>query len=196
MIVTCDGCQTRYMLGNDKVPPRGIRVRCPKCRFVWKLTAAAEKPVFEVSSGRFSSEAAAAEAPAGGWNASPQRSTVVMTEPEISAPGIGPEKEVEIRSGDRSAAPSLTEAQESPELKRKRERTRRLARVFVSDILVYNKEKRNQALGEGNLMAALGPEIKKAWEAYKEKVGTELKESNDYFREALNDILADGQEVF
>ena len=61
MIVTCDGCQTRYMLGNDKVPPRGIRVRCPKCRFVWKLTAAAEKPVFEVSSGRFASEAAAAE---------------------------------------------------------------------------------------------------------------------------------------
>lgn len=196
MIVTCDGCQTRYMLGNDKVPPRGIRVRCPKCRFVWKLTAAAEKPVFEVSSGRFASEAAAAEAPAGGWNASPQRSTVVMAEPEISSPGIGQEKEVEIRTVDRPAAPSLTEAQESPEQRRKRERTRRLARVFVSDILVYNKEKRNQALGEGNLMAALGPEIKKAWEAYKEKVGTELKESNDYFREALNEILADGQEVF
>lgn len=196
MIVTCDGCQTRYMLGNDKVPPRGIRVRCPKCRFVWKLTAAAEKPVFEVSSGRFSSEAAVAEAPAGGWNSSPQRSSVVMAEPEVGAPGIGQEKEVEIRSDDRSAASSIAEVQESPELKRKRERTRRLARVFVSDILVYNKEKRNQALGEGNLMSALGPEIKKAWEAYKEKVGTELKESNDYFREALNEILADGQEVF
>ncbi len=196
MIVTCDGCQTRYMLGNDKVPPRGIRVRCPKCRFVWKLTAAAEKPVFEVSSGRFASEAAVAEAPAGGWNASPQRSTVVMAEPEISSPAIGAEKEVEIRSGDRPAAPSLTEVQESPEQRRKRERTRRLARVFVSDILVYNKEKRNQALGEGKLMAVLGPEIKKAWEAYKEKVGTELKESNDYFREALNEILADGQEIF
>ena len=45
-------------------------------------------------------------------------------------------------------------------------------------------------------MAVLGPEIKKAWEAYKQKVGSELVESSSYFREALNDILADGQNVF
>ncbi len=192
MIVTCDGCQTRYMLGNDKVPTKGIRVRCPKCRFVWKLTPAAEKPVFEVSGGRFASEAPIVETPVGGWNASPQRATVAMAEPEMSAM----EREAEIQSPVPGMASSFTEVQESPDVKKKRERTKRLARVFVSDILVYNKEKRNQALADGNLMAVLGPEIKKAWEAYKEKVGTDLRESNDYFREALNEILADGQEVF
>jgi predicted Zn finger-like uncharacterized protein len=76
------------------------------------------------------------------------------------------------------------------------ERARRLARVLVSDILCYNRDKRDQALLEGNLMAALGDEIKKSWELYKQKVGPELAGSTNYFKEALNEILADGQSLF
>lgn len=75
-------------------------------------------------------------------------------------------------------------------------RARRLARVLVSDILCYNKEKRDQALIDDELMSVLGDEIKKSWELYKEKVGPELANSTDYFKEALNEILADGQKVF
>ena len=45
-------------------------------------------------------------------------------------------------------------------------------------------------------MAALGDEIKKSWELYKQKVGPDLANSTDYFKEALNDILADGQKLF
>ena len=56
------------------------------------------------------------------------------------------------------------------EAKRAQERARRLARVLVSDILVYNQEARDRALREGNLMSALGVEINKAWELYKSKV--------------------------
>jgi hypothetical protein len=86
--------------------------------------------------------------------------------------------------------------EETPEMKKKRERAKRLARVFVSDILVYNQEKRDRSLADGDLMTVLGPEIKKAWEAYKEKIGSEVTESSEYFRTALNEILADGQQVF
>jgi len=68
--------------------------------------------------------------------------------------------------------------------------------VLVSDILYYNRERRDQALREGNLMTALSEEIKKSWELYKEKVGPEAAQSTSYFKEALNEILADGQEVF
>jgi predicted Zn finger-like uncharacterized protein len=75
-------------------------------------------------------------------------------------------------------------------------RARRLARVLVSDILCYNKEKRDQALIDGELMSVLGDEIKKSWELYKEKVGPDLANSTDYFKEALNEILADGQKIF
>jgi hypothetical protein len=78
----------------------------------------------------------------------------------------------------------------------KDERAKRLARVLVSDILCYNQEKRDQALIDGNLMAVLGEEIKKSWELYKEKVGPDIAGSTNYFKEALNEILADGQNVF
>lgn len=71
-----------------------------------------------------------------------------------------------------------------------------LARALVSDILVYNREQRDAAIAEGNLVEAMGPEIKKSWELYKEKVTPEVANTNDYFREALNDILAEGNKVF
>jgi predicted Zn finger-like uncharacterized protein len=76
------------------------------------------------------------------------------------------------------------------------ERAQRLARVLVSDILVYNQAVRDRARAEGNLPNALGPEISKAWELYKSKVSPEVAASTTYFKDALNAILAGGEEVF
>jgi hypothetical protein len=90
-----------------------------------------------------------------------------------------------------SADPAATEA-----IRRAHERARRLARALVSDILVYNQEQRDQALGEGNLASALGAEVNKAWELYKGKVEPQVLRTTSYFKDALNDILADGQKVF
>lgn len=185
MIVTCDECRTKYLLGDDKVPGKGIRVRCPKCRHVWRLVPAAPEPVFEVTGDVFSAEAPVAEPAAGGW-ASMDGSPVAAPEVETATA----HEEIEIPSME-PASPAF-----DPETRKKEDRARRQARVFVSDILEYNREKRNRALAEGDLMSALGPEIKKAWEAYKEKVGPGCVEANNYFREALNQILADGQSVF
>lgn len=199
MIVSCDGCRTRYLLDDDKVPQAGIRVRCPKCRFVWRLTP---PPVtidsgLEISTSRFDQDIPSApEVRQGGWGSMQEGRSAVATEPAAGA-DIG-ETEVEI-GGEEEAAPEAGPEQteiETPEMKKKRERAKRLARVFVSDILVYNREKRDQGLAAGDLMTVLGPEIKKAWEAYKEKIGSEVSESSDYFRCALNEILADGQNVF
>ncbi len=199
MIVTCDGCQTKYMLGDEKVPTAGIRVRCPKCRFVWRLSPlpVTIDPTLEITTNEFSTGVPLAETPAGGWTAPEQhRAAAVMTQSE---PAVMNE-EVEI-TGDETAEmeshPTVEETvEETPEMKKKRERAKRLARVFVSDILVYNQEKRDRGLAGGDLMTVLGSEIKKAWEAYKEKIGSEVTESSEYFRTALNEILADGQQVF
>jgi hypothetical protein len=78
----------------------------------------------------------------------------------------------------------------------KHERARRLARVLASDIAIYNKEKRDRGVAEGNLVAVLGYEIKKSWEVYKERVTPEMANSTPYFRDALNEMLADGKKVF
>jgi predicted Zn finger-like uncharacterized protein len=199
MIVTCDGCQTKYMLGDEKVPSAGIRVRCPKCRFIWRLTPppAALDAGIEITTNEYATGVPLAEAQvSGGWGAPEQhRAAAVMTQPESAIL----EEEAEISGNDAAfeAKPAVVETVvETPEIRKKRERAKRLARVFVSDILVYNQEKRDRGLANGDLMTLLGPEIKKAWEAYKEKIGSEVTESSEYFRTALNEILADGQQVF
>jgi len=194
MIVTCGGCQTKYMLGDEKVPENGIRVRCPKCRFIWKLISEVSEPVFEVSTNQFASNEPVAESVSGSWNSPSQPARASAAVAEVSTEAI--DQEIEISSVSQNPVESPAEISETPEQKKLRDRTKRLARVFVSDILVYNKSERDKALADGTLMTVMGPEIKKAWEAYKQKVGTDISESNDYFREALNEILADGQELF
>lgn len=190
MIVTCEGCRTKYLIADEKVPGRGIRVRCPKCAYVWRLMPAVDTSVFEVSSGSFSGEAAEPpERQQSAW-ASLEGSLHSMAE---GAARAEEPREVEIPREEPKAAATATE---DPELRKRRDRSKRLARVFVSDILVYNKDKRDKALASGDLMTVFGPEIKKAWEAYKDKVGSDLTESSQYFREALNEILADGRKIF
>ena len=76
------------------------------------------------------------------------------------------------------------------------QKARRLARALVSDIVVYHPAKRREALQAGNLKEAFAEEISKSWEEYVEQVGRELADSTSHFRDALNEILADGRALF
>jgi len=84
----------------------------------------------------------------------------------------------------------------STEDRAKHEKARRLARVLASDIAIYNRDKKDRGIKEGNLVAMLGYEIKKSWEVYKERVGSEFANSTPYFRDALNEMLAEGKKIF
>jgi hypothetical protein len=77
-----------------------------------------------------------------------------------------------------------------------RQKARRLARALVSDMIVYQPDKRQKALREGNLKEAFAEEIKKSWEEYVQQVGEELAQSTSFFTDALNEILAGGQKIF
>ena len=77
-----------------------------------------------------------------------------------------------------------------------RQKARRLARALVSDMIVYQPDKRQQALAAGNLKEAFEEEIQKSWEEFVDQVGPELANSTTYFKDALNDILAGGQNLF
>jgi len=75
-------------------------------------------------------------------------------------------------------------------------KARRLARALISDMIVYQPDKRQEALDRGDLKEVFEEEIKKSWEEYVGQVGEEIAESTPYFNEALNEILAGGQAVF
>lgn len=166
MIIQCQSCAAKYFLPEEKIPANPLKVRCPKCRAVFMLAPRATRIPVGVAVG------SAADA------------TVDSAEMESafteSAPPVAPEGGAAPSKGGRPLE----------------DRAKRLARVLVSDILWYNRDKRDQALRDGTLMTTLGEEIKKSWELYKEKVGPETAHSTNYFKEALNEILANGQEVF
>jgi capsid protein len=63
-------------------------------------------------------------------------------------------------------------------------------------MIVYQPAKRQRALAEGNLKQAFDEEIQKSWEEYVEQVGAEMANDTPFWREALNEILAGGQQVF
>ena len=175
MIIQCQGCAAKYFLPEDKVPENPIKVRCPKCKAVFTLVPKAE-PV------------AANNVP--GEPSAPQ-AAVPPLEPVSHSPAAP-----EVAEVPQAPAPDAKPAAKKGRGRGKEDRAKRLARVLVSDILCYNQDKRDQAIKDGNLMTVLGEEIKKSWELYKEQVGPEVASSTNYFKEALNEILADGQEVF
>ncbi len=76
------------------------------------------------------------------------------------------------------------------------QRARRLARALVSDLVAYHPQKREEGLRNGTLRQLFRDEIKKSYEEYVEQVGRDLAESTGHFRDALNDILAEGRKLF
>lgn len=92
---------------------------------------------------------------------------------------------------DAPAAPRPSFGQRSPE-----EKAQRLARVLVSDMITYNPQLYETALERGTLKEDFEEEIEKSWEEYVAQVGEDLANSTSYWKDALNDILAKGDEVF
>ncbi len=179
MITTCTECQARYQLEDQKVPHRVIKVRCPGCQGVFSLDGTVldqvDAPlVIDHGTQDFTPTPAPAE---------PQPSAKTRVAPAAATSGVAVLDE---------QAPSIAPVKS----RRRKSKEEMYARALVSDILAYNREARDSALKEGNLVEALGAEIKKSWELYKEKVTPEVANSTDHFRNALNEILAEGGDMF
>jgi predicted Zn finger-like uncharacterized protein len=138
-----------------------------------------------------SSQPAAAKSPAA---KSPAAKSPTAESPAAKSPA--PIPAAEVTSQDAQSAVAVADAPKAAGGRRNRDKARMLARALVSDILVYNRDARDKAVAEGNLLEVLGPEIKKSWELYKEKVGEDVANNTTHFRDALNEILAGGDKIF
>jgi hypothetical protein len=76
------------------------------------------------------------------------------------------------------------------------EKAQRLARVLVSDIILYNPDRHHTATETGRVKEEFEEEIQKSWSEYVEQVGDEVANSTPYFNDALNEILAKGEKIF
>lgn len=73
------------------------------------------------------------------------------------------------------------------------ERAKRLARLIVSDIILYNQERIVEGIKNDNLFELLKEEIEAGWKYYVENVDPLVLEQTNYFNEMLVDMLLKGK---
>jgi len=76
------------------------------------------------------------------------------------------------------------------------DKARRLARVLVSDMIMYNPDRHERALAGGTLKEDFDDEITKSWREYVDQVGDEIANGTSYWSDALNEVLAKGEQLF
>jgi predicted Zn finger-like uncharacterized protein len=172
MNVSCPTCGTTYRVDPRRVPDTGVRARCASCEAVFRVTDPER------------ASAAASTAPAEPVSAAASSASAAASSTASSAAGA-------------SAASSATAAPPAPfGVADPHGKARRLARALISDIVVYHPERRERSLADGTLRQEFREEIRKSWDEYVGQVGDTLARGSPYFREALNEILAGGAQLF
>ena len=198
--VSCPSCSKSFPVDSEKVPPQGVNARCSSCGHVFRvekpkavvaetLEVAAPAPraaplppppaVEEESADLQGIEVVPPPVPPMPAPASPEPPA---QRPAAAAPASAPPAGGTFRFGKRDPT----------------DKAKRLARVLVSDMIMYNAERHRNALENDTLAADFEDEIEKSWKEYREQVGAEIAdgEGQQFWREALNDILAKGEKVF
>jgi hypothetical protein len=95
-----------------------------------------------------------------------------------------------------SAAPPTGPVSAAPgaDLGRQHEDARRLARLLVSEIKLYNEDKVVVGRKARDLYQRLREDIERSRQMYNERVAAEVRSSADYFQQELVGMLADGDE--
>jgi predicted Zn finger-like uncharacterized protein len=175
--------------------PRAANLRPPAVPTTAARPAGPPRPAAPASPsapGARPAEASPSVAPISAAPASPPRGPAMAAAtppaPGAPAPAAAPSRAPQAGPPSRPVNPFLSQ---DPALK-----ARRLARALISDMVVYHPVKRQEGLRDGTLKQLFEDEIKKSWEEYSDQVGREVAESTSYFKEALNEILAGGRQIF
>ena len=199
--VSCPSCSTSFPVDSAKVPPKGVSARCSSCGEIFRI----EKPQ---------------EGGAETLGATPKLTPPLPPPPPPPPPPVVEESpgldDIHVvpppappAAAPRQPAPAPPAASPGPSAapaggtfrfgkRDPTDKAKRLARVLVSDMIMYNAERHRNALENGTLAQDFEDEIDKSWKEYVDQVGAEIAdgEGREFWREALNDILAKGDEVF
>lgn len=92
----------------------------------------------------------------------------------------------------RSTPPSIPRRDPAPAggIAGEHEKAKRLAKLIVSDILLYNQDRIADAVKSGNFFEVMKGDIKDGRDFYDEKVPDAVRNERDYIQETLEEILA------
>lgn len=183
--VTCPSCSSSFPVDPAKIPAKGVSARCSTCGDVFRIEkpddAAAPPPVPELAP---LPPPPVPEAPDFGdvMPPPPLPEMPDVTPPPIPEAPAASTEETGFRFGKRDPT----------------DKAKRLARVLVSDMIMYNADRHVSALENGTLMQDFEEEIDKSWKEFVEQVGNDMADGpgRGFWTDALNDILAKGEKLF
>lgn len=199
--ITCPSCSSSFPVDPAKIPEGGVKVRCSSCGHVFRVEKPAEPepvPPYEEPVPAAVPDAVAEPVgePVAEATAVPDERVAEAAADEAledSAPFAAPPEAPAAPEPASPAVQGFTFGKRNPT-----DKAKRLARVLVSDMIMYNAERHQAALAAGTLLQDFEEEIDKSWKEFVEQVGEELAtgKGRQFWKQALNDILAKGQEVF
>lgn len=198
MIIECPKCKKRYKVNESNIPAGGGPVRCSACSNIFTIYREPLDiqliPVEEEKVAKPSVEKVSVEPPL------EKREEERIIEEVKAPPSPEDAKEVLIKSFQEErekvvTKPAFPEVLDE-EKKKRHSKAQRLARSLTKDILLYHKDEVEKGRKQGNLVELLGNEIKRSWKFFKQQVGEDVIKERNYFKEALNEIIADGEETF
>ena len=128
---------------------------------------------------------------------SPTPTPAPIADPEtasVSSPAAEPERAVEPEPPSPSVAPAneaAPSADEDPELTAERERAQRLARIAVSEMLLYSPEKFEKAIEDGTLEQVMDLEIQEARALLRQRISEQVRAETDFVLDELHRVAAE-----
>jgi len=77
----------------------------------------------------------------------------------------------------------------------KTERAKRLARTIMSDIYLYNSAKADESIRNNNFYFIFAAEIKEGLKLYENRISQEIRAQGDFFREAIENFIANKKKI-
>jgi predicted Zn finger-like uncharacterized protein len=75
------------------------------------------------------------------------------------------------------------------------ERAKRLARTIMSDIYLYNTAKADKSIRNNNFYSVFVAEIKEGLKLYENRISQEVRAQGDFFREAIENFIANKKKI-
>lgn len=117
-----------------------------------------------------------------------------IREPEISAAPDVREPFVSVERPEARSAPESVAGPEpgsaGPKVDERVQQAERLARIVVSDIVLYSKEKFEAAVAAGNVLEAMQPELAEGRSLFAARIDPAIQEMRDFLQEELLRVAA------
>ncbi len=195
MLLVCPHCEARYRVANERVPVQGARARCARCDRLF--TVGLERPTSFRPAAQSQVKPKAAPQ-ARDWDTGTQPDPFADAAPPPPEPPAAPPVTL---SADEPLSQSLrlddlSEPSAPSGIMLVADEAEQLAREMIQAVAAAYPERVQRARNDGRWDVHFGDLIRQVWTDFRDAAADGDASARDHFRRALNQVLAEGREVF